>query len=130
MGSCCVSWSKRAPAQVAPSSSPSLSLSSSFVSAGKSFLLTTVFLWCLVEGIDTKAAAPTGIAAANVEIQGTQDSATTVHNLFDFTSEHVSQLDFSTVTQAKMAAPIQLRLFLLDDVSMLNYVCYNSSCNV
>merc|ERR1712155_497837 len=70
------------------------SLSSPSVSAGRSFLLTTVFLWCLMEGIDTKAAAPTGIAAANVEIDGTQVSATTVHNLFDFNSEHVSQLDF------------------------------------
>ena len=31
---------------------------------GKSFLLTTVFLWCLVHGFYTKVAAPTGIAAA------------------------------------------------------------------
>ena len=100
------------------------------VSAGKSFLLTTVFLWCLVEGIDAKAAAPTDIAAANVEIEGTQVSATTVHNLFDFNSEHVSQLDFSKVTQAKVAALIQLRVLLLDEVSMLDYVCFNSICKV
>ena len=71
---------------------------SSFASPGKSFLLTTVFLWCLVEGIDTKAAAPTGAAAANVEIEGALHAATTVHDLFDFNSEHISQLDFSKVT--------------------------------
>ena len=37
---------------------------------GKSFLLTTVYLWCLVNGKKAKACAPTGIAAANVEIEG------------------------------------------------------------
>ena len=37
---------------------------------GKSFLLTTVYLWCIVHGKKAKACAPTGIAAANVEIEG------------------------------------------------------------
>ena len=37
---------------------------------GKSFLLTTVYLWCIVHGRKAKACAPTGIAAANVEIEG------------------------------------------------------------
>ena len=37
---------------------------------GKSFLLTTVYLWCIVHGKKAKACAPTGIAAANVEIAG------------------------------------------------------------
>ena len=31
---------------------------------GKSFLLTTVFLWAIVNGMECRAAAPTGIAAA------------------------------------------------------------------
>ena len=39
---------------------------------GKSFLLTTVYLWCIVNGKKAKACAPTGIAAANVEIEGGQ----------------------------------------------------------
>ena len=34
---------------------------------GKSFLLSTVYLWCLVHGHRVKGAAPTGIAAANIE---------------------------------------------------------------
>ena len=83
-----------------------------------------------MEGIDTEAAAPTRIATANAEIEGTQVSATTVHNLFDFNSEHISQLDFSKVAQAKVAALIQLRVLLLDEVSMLDYVCFNSICKV
>ena len=37
---------------------------------GKSFLLTTVYLWCIVHGKKAKACAPTGIAAANVDIEG------------------------------------------------------------
>ena len=37
---------------------------------GKSFLLTTVYLWCIVNGKKAKACAPTGIVAANVEIEG------------------------------------------------------------
>ena len=37
---------------------------------GKSFLLVTVYLWCIVNGKKAKACAPTGIAASNVEIEG------------------------------------------------------------
>ena len=37
---------------------------------GKSFLLTTVYPWCIVNGKKAKACTPTGIAAANVEIEG------------------------------------------------------------
>ena len=33
---------------------------------GKSFLLTTIFLWCVVHGVACKAAAPTGIAGVLV----------------------------------------------------------------
>ena len=43
---------------------------------GKSFLLTTVYLWCIVNGKKAKACAPTGIAAANVEVEG---NALTLH---------------------------------------------------
>jgi len=49
--------------------------------------LTTVFLWCIVHGKVTRACAPTGIAAANVEIQGTPVSATTLHALFDLDTD-------------------------------------------
>jgi hypothetical protein len=46
---------------------------------GKSFLLATVYLWCIVHSKKCKAAAPTGIAAANVEIENTDVAATTIH---------------------------------------------------
>ena len=49
---------------------------------GKSFLLTTVSLWCLLHNKPTKAAAPTGIAAANVEIEETPVHANTIHIVF------------------------------------------------
>ena len=58
---------------------------------GKSFLLTTVYLWCLCHGKKAKAAAPTGIAAANVEIEGTDVAATTIHALLDLNPEMVSK---------------------------------------
>ena len=47
---------------------------------GKSFVLTTVFLLCLVHKIKCKAAAPTGIAAANIDLEGTDVGATTLHS--------------------------------------------------
>ena len=54
---------------------------------GKSFLLNTVYLWCLVHGKRVKAAAPTGIAAANIEIERTNVRATTIHQMFEFDNE-------------------------------------------
>ena len=63
---------------------------------GKSFLLTSVYLWCLLHKFKCKAAAPTGIAAANVEVTGTDVCATTIHSLFDFDGEkYKSKLDFA-----------------------------------
>ena len=50
---------------------------------GKSFLLSSVYLFCIVHGFRCKAAAPTGIAAANIEIPRTDVSATTLHALFE-----------------------------------------------
>ena len=44
---------------------------------GKSYLLSTIYLWCIVHGLDCKAAAPTGIAAANIEVEGTDVTAST-----------------------------------------------------
>ena len=50
---------------------------------GKSFLLSTVYLFCIVRGLRCKAAAPTGIAAANIEIPRTDVRASTLHALFE-----------------------------------------------
>ena len=43
----------------------------------------------------TKAAAPTGIAASNIEIEGTDVAATTIHSLFEFDAEFKTKLDFA-----------------------------------
>ena len=82
---------------------------------GKSFLLTTVFLWCIVNGYKTRAAAPTGIAAANVEIEGTDVAAMTVHAMFDLDTEWKSKLDFSKLGHSKVDALMALQVLLLDE---------------
>ena len=87
-----------------------------------------MYLFCIVRGISTKACAPTGIAAANVEIEKTSVAATTIHRMFDFSSEHVSKLDFPKTTNAKVAALMQMEVLLLDEVSMLDHVCWTSIC--
>ena len=63
---------------------------------GKSFLLTSIYLWCLLNKFKCKAAAPTGIAAANVEVAGTDVCATTIHSLFDLDGDtYKTKLDFA-----------------------------------
>ena len=63
---------------------------------GKSFLLKSVYLWCLLNKFKCKAAAPTGIAAANVEVAGTDVCATTIHSLFDLDGDtYKTKLDFA-----------------------------------
>ena len=93
---------------------------------GKSYLLTTVYLWCLLHGKKTQAAAPTGIAAANVEIEGTDVRATTIHNLFDLDSEFTSNLDLSKVNHSKVVALMAMNVLLLDEVSMMDIDCWSS----
>ena len=82
---------------------------------GKSFLLTTVYLYCLVHKIKVKAACPTGIAAANIEIEKTAVTATTIHNMFEFDGEYKSRLDFARLTNAKVADLITMEVLLLDE---------------
>jgi hypothetical protein len=63
-----------------------------------------------------KAAAPTGIAAANVEVEGTDVAATTLHALLDLDGELHSRLDFSKLDDNKVAYLMVLELLLLDEV--------------
>ena len=80
---------------------------------GKSFLLTSIFLWCLVHKLKCKAAAPTGIAAANVEIPKTDVSATTLHAMFEFDGEYKTRMDFAKLTNQKVQALLQMQVLLL-----------------
>lgn len=45
---------------------------------GKSYVLTSVYLWAILHDIRVIAAAPTGIAAANIEVRGV--GAKVIHN--------------------------------------------------
>lgn len=87
---------------------------------GKSFMMTTVMLWCIVNGKKAKAAAPTGIAASNVEIEGTDVKATTLHSMFDLDTDFVTKLDFAKIDNKKVKALMELEVFLLDEVSMID----------
>jgi len=87
---------------------------------GKSFLMTTVMLWCIVHGKKAQAAAPTGIAASNVEIEGTDVKATTLHAMFDLDTDFVTKLDFAKMDSKKVKALMEIEVFLLDEVSMID----------
>ena len=66
-------------------------------------------MWCLLNRLKCKAAAPTGIAAANVEIEGTDVCATTIHSLFDLDADtYKTKLDFAKTS------PKVLELLALD----------------
>ena len=54
------------------------------------------------------AAAPTGIAAANIEIDGTDICAATLHSVFDFDGKYESKLDFTKPTD-KVAAILKMK---------------------
>ena len=84
---------------------------------GKSFLLTTIFLWCLVHGKKAKACAPTGIAAANVDIEGTEVSASTIHAMLDLDTDLKSKLDFAKLSHDKVAALMALEVLFIDEVT-------------
>ena len=93
---------------------------------GKSFLLTTVYLWCIVNHKKAKAAAPTGIAAANVEIEGTDVCASTIHTIFDLDTEYKTKLDFAKLNNIKVATLMAMEVLLLDEVSMIDTACWST----
>ena len=91
---------------------------------GKSFLLSAVYLWCIVNGLKTKAAAPTGIAAANIEIEGTDVTAITIHNMFEMGADYKSKLDFTKLSNSKVAALVMMQALLIDEAGMLDADCW------
>ena len=74
---------------------------------GKSYLMTTVMLWCIVNGKKAKAAAPTGIAASNIEIEGTSVNATTLHAMFStrFTDIFLIHMFFHSNVRQTLSIP-------------------------
>ena len=86
---------------------------------GKSFLLTTVYLWCIINKRACRAACPTGIAASNIEIDGTSVSACTLHSMFELETDADgtrSNLDFSKPGAEKVGTVLSMEVLLLDEV--------------
>ena len=79
-----------------------------------------MYLYCLLNGKKVRACAPTGIAAAHIELEGTAVSASTLHCFFDFDGSYESRLDFSKTTNEKVDAVIHLGVLMIDEVSMLD----------
>ena len=96
---------------------------------GKSFLLNTVFLYCIVHELRCKAAAPTGIAAANIEIPRTDVRASTLHALFEFDNEYKTKIDFTKQVQSNVEL-LHLNVLLLDEVSMIDDACFSGISDV
>ncbi len=97
---------------------------------GKSYLLETVCLWCIVHKIPFKACAPTGIAAANVSIDGTDVTAATMHSLFGLDEEMGTTLDFTQTREPKVRALLDMRVLLIDEHSMMDVDCWNTIKNI
>ncbi len=87
---------------------------------GKSYLLTTIYLWALLRGLRVRCAAPTGIAAANIEITGSDVKATTLHSLYDLDGELTSRLDFAKISHPKVQEVMLIQVLLIDEFSMLD----------
>ena len=66
-----------------------------------------------------RAAAPTGIAAANIEVEGTDVFATTIHNMFDLNPEYESTLDFTKDGTEKVRRLIDMQVLFLDEAGGL-----------
>ena len=84
---------------------------------GKSYLLTTVFLWCIVKQHRVMAGAPTGIAAANIEEPYTDIGAVTLHNMLELGQNCKTKLDLSNMEHIKVTALHKMDVLMIDEVS-------------
>ena len=66
-------------------------------------------------------------AAANIEIEGTEISASTLHNTFDLDAEGTSKLDFSKPAMDKVAAVLNMKTLLLDEAPVRLCPCARAS---
>ena len=56
-------------------------------------------------------------AASNIEIDGTDISASTLHNAFDIDAEGKPNLDFSKPALDKVAAVLNMKVLFLDEAA-------------
>ena len=87
---------------------------------GKSFLLETLYLWCLVNSFRPEACAPTGIAAARLCVPRTPVLAYTIHYLFALSVELESKIDPSKPMDEKTQRLRKMTVFFMDEVSMVD----------
>jgi len=59
--------------------------------------------------------SPQGIAAANVDIPGTDVAASTIHALFDLDGDMTTKLDFAKVGEPKVAFLLAMQVLMIDD---------------
>ena len=64
------------------------------------------------------------IAASNIEIEKTDVSATTLHNMFELDGDYLTKLDFGKTTSPKVAELIAMEVLLIDEFSMLDKKCF------
>ena len=98
--------------------------------AGKSYLLETICLWLLVRNTGFKACTPTGIAAANISVDGTDVVAATMHSLFGLDEELGTSLDFTQTRDPKVRALLDMRVLLIDEVSMMDIDAWGTIKNI
>ena len=55
-------------------------------------------------------------------MENTDIAATTIHALFEFDGDYESKLDFTKIDNPKIVALCELKLLLLDEVSMIAYM--------
>ena len=74
-----------------------------------------MFLWCSLQGLRVCACAPTGIAAANIAIEGTDIGATTIHNLFNFRTDLDTNFDFTKEENPRLQQLAAMDVLLVDE---------------
>ena len=87
---------------------------------GKSFLLTTICLWCRLHNLNMEACAPTGIAAANIEIGGTDITASTIHSFLGLHADMTSDLNLGKCSDGRVRNLWSMDVLAIDEVSMID----------
>ena len=87
---------------------------------GKSFLLETLYLWCLVHDLEVSACAPTGIAAARIRILRTPVKAFTLHYLFALDVTLESKLDPTKPQDERQVRLVKTQVLFIDEASMID----------
>ena len=87
---------------------------------GKSFLLETLYLWCILNNHNVKAAAPTGIAAARLRMPRTPIAATTLHYLFGLSIDGESKINTTNPNDEGFQRIAAMTVLIIDEASMID----------